>query len=190
MGGPAATGGKPYRRQFAACVRTGADGTRISHGAASWASHPVDAHSPTWDHFPRRARGGSGLLNEMVATRSFSLAVLSIIVVAMGACGDAPQSNEPISMAPGGSTGAGKWLDVDSPPNHATATSPPAPAITPIIAKGAQFHCTPTQVWDGDGPIWCYEGPRTLPSVGDLSCAMVKSGDALRWDRYWHEHRC
>ncbi|RJY06943.1 hypothetical protein [Aurantiacibacter aquimixticola] len=22
------------------------------------------------------------------------------------------------------------------------------------------FVCTPVAVWDGDGPIWCYEGPR------------------------------
>jgi endonuclease YncB( thermonuclease family) len=25
---------------------------------------------------------------------------------------------------------------------------------------GATFTCTPTRVWDGDGPIWCAEGPR------------------------------
>ncbi|HTG64108.1 MAG TPA: hypothetical protein VL917_05530, partial [Sphingomicrobium sp.] len=29
-----------------------------------------------------------------------------------------------------------------------------------IIAAGASFTCTPTAVWDGDGPIWCAEGPR------------------------------
>ncbi len=28
------------------------------------------------------------------------------------------------------------------------------------LAAGAVFTCTPTQVWDGDGPIWCAEGPR------------------------------
>lgn len=30
----------------------------------------------------------------------------------------------------------------------------------PIIAAGMLFVCTPVQVWDGDGPIWCEEGPR------------------------------
>jgi hypothetical protein len=30
----------------------------------------------------------------------------------------------------------------------------------PIIAAGVTFTCTPTRVWDGDGPIWCAEGPR------------------------------
>jgi len=25
---------------------------------------------------------------------------------------------------------------------------------------GETFTCTPTRVWDGDGPIWCAEGPR------------------------------
>lgn len=29
-----------------------------------------------------------------------------------------------------------------------------------VIAAGAAFTCTPTRVWDGDGPIWCAEGPR------------------------------
>jgi len=29
-----------------------------------------------------------------------------------------------------------------------------------VIAAGTSFACTPTHVWDGDGPIWCAEGPR------------------------------
>lgn len=29
-----------------------------------------------------------------------------------------------------------------------------------IIAAGLVFLCTPTHVADGDGPIWCAEGPR------------------------------
>lgn len=32
--------------------------------------------------------------------------------------------------------------------------------LAEIIAAGASFSCTPTRVWDGDGPIWCAEGPR------------------------------
>jgi endonuclease YncB( thermonuclease family) len=28
------------------------------------------------------------------------------------------------------------------------------------------------------------------PDGGDLSCAMVASGTAARWDRYWGDHRC
>lgn len=132
-----------------------------------------------------------------------------------------------------------------------------------IIAAGQTFTCTPTRVWDGDGPIWCAEGPRVRlagiaareadgtcrpnqpcpdasaeeardhlvslvgrpvgtsehghilvrgpaltcrsdgggggsrtaawcfsPVHGDLSCAMVASGTALRWARYWRGHRC
>lgn len=139
-----------------------------------------------------------------------------------------------------------------------------------------RFACTPVKMWDGDGPIWCAEGPKiglagiavreievregilkdaecrvgrpcpapsgleaqgylagllsadrirsaratepsghipiegpTLscvsnasaggpragawcvsPVVGDLSCAMVKAGYAIPWDRYWRGHRC
>lgn len=28
-----------------------------------------------------------------------------------------------------------------------------------IVASGQTFVCTPTHVWDGDGPVWCAEGP-------------------------------
>lgn len=30
----------------------------------------------------------------------------------------------------------------------------------PIVESAVKFSCTPTHVWDGDGPIWCAEGPR------------------------------
>lgn len=132
-----------------------------------------------------------------------------------------------------------------------------------IIASGTVFTCTPTAVWDGDGPIWCAEGPRiriagvaaremdgscktnqpcpdvnatdardrlvallggpkgvlatghirvrsapmrclsvgsaggartaawcSSPQFGDLSCAVVKAGGAIRWERYWRRHSC
>jgi len=29
-----------------------------------------------------------------------------------------------------------------------------------IVPSGTSFDCTPTAVWDGDGPVWCAEGPR------------------------------
>ena len=132
-----------------------------------------------------------------------------------------------------------------------------------IVASGQTFTCTPTHVWDGDGPVWCAEGPhlriagiaaremdgtcrtnqpcpaasaieardalvklmggargpistghvvvrgprltcrseggaggnRTaawcrLPSGADQSCAMIKTGTVLRWDRYWKGPAC
>jgi endonuclease YncB( thermonuclease family) len=132
-----------------------------------------------------------------------------------------------------------------------------------IVPAGETFTCTPTRVYDGDGPIWCAEGPRirlagiaareiggecrsnhpcptasaeaardhlvslvgrpvgTSPqghilvrgpvlncvsdghgrgnrtaawckttSGTDLSCAMVKSGTALRWPRYGGDKVC
>src|SRR4051812_27558310 len=31
---------------------------------------------------------------------------------------------------------------------------------TPIVPAGRTFVCTPTHVWDGDGPLWCAEGPK------------------------------
>lgn len=130
--------------------------------------------------------------------------------------------------------------------------------LAQIVAAGQAFSCTPTRVWDGDGPIWCGEGPRirlagiaaremdgtcsrnhpcpratgqeardhlvsligrrigmsseghvlvrgerlscrsdggaggsrtaawcSNSRVGSLNHAMVRSGYALRWDRYW-----
>jgi endonuclease YncB( thermonuclease family) len=132
-----------------------------------------------------------------------------------------------------------------------------------VVPADRTFICTPTAVWDGDGPVWCAEGPRlrlagiaarehdgtcranqpcppasaeaardalvallggaraslptghvrvvgstltcrsvggaggnrtaawcVLPDGRDLSCAMVRTGTVLRWDRYWRPHRC
>ena len=130
-----------------------------------------------------------------------------------------------------------------------------------VVSAGQTFTCTPTHVYDGDGPVWCAEGPhiriggiaaremdgtcrsnqpcpraseardalvrlfggprgtiptghvivagprltcqsegsaggsRTaawcrFPSGTDLSCAMIKTGTALRWDRYWQGPAC
>lgn len=28
-----------------------------------------------------------------------------------------------------------------------------------VVPSGTTFACTPTSVWDGDGPVWCAEGP-------------------------------
>lgn len=136
-------------------------------------------------------------------------------------------------------------------------------ALLAIVTAGQTFACTPIAVWDGDGPVWCAEGPRiriagvaareidgsckgsqpcpsvsgtdardrlvrlfggargTMPTghirvrgetmsclsegsaggsrtaawcrsgqVGDLSCAVIRAGGAVRWDRYWRGHRC
>lgn len=138
-----------------------------------------------------------------------------------------------------------------------------ANAASSIVTAGETFECTPTSVWDGDGPIWCAEGPRIRiagvaareidgscrpnhpcpsvsatdardrlvkllggsrgslstghvkvqatpmncvsdgsargsrtaawcrsPAFGDLSCAVVRAGGAVRWERYWRDHRC
>lgn len=32
-------------------------------------------------------------------------------------------------------------------------------AAAAIVPSGQSFTCTPVAVWDGDGPIWCAEGP-------------------------------
>ncbi len=136
-------------------------------------------------------------------------------------------------------------------------------AAAAVVPAGQAFTCTPTRVWDGDGPIWCAEGHlirlsgiaareidgtcrtnqpcpdagaeeardalvglvgvrtgrsekghilvsgpamrctsvgdgvgnRTAawcvsPIGGDLSCAMIRHGWALKWERYWRGHKC
>jgi len=35
-----------------------------------------------------------------------------------------------------------------------------AAAAVQIVPAGQSFTCTPVAVYDGDGPIWCEEGPR------------------------------
>jgi endonuclease YncB( thermonuclease family) len=141
---------------------------------------------------------------------------------------------------------------------------PPESAVqAQVVPAGQTFRCTPTAVWDGDGPIWCAEGPKirvagvaaremdgscrrnqpcpsvgaidardrlvrlfggprgvraeghiivrsatmtcrsdgsaggsrtaawcTSPVFGDLSCAVIRAGGAVRWARYWRGHHC
>ena len=33
-------------------------------------------------------------------------------------------------------------------------------AYPPVVDAGQRFTCTPVAVWDGDGPVWCAEGPK------------------------------
>ncbi len=41
-----------------------------------------------------------------------------------------------------------------------------------VVPSGQAFTCTPTAVWDGDGPIWCAEGPHIrLAGVAAGSCS-------------------
>ena len=35
-----------------------------------------------------------------------------------------------------------------------------ATARSQVVPSGRAFTCTPTAVWDGDGPVWCAEGPK------------------------------
>lgn len=64
-----------------------------------------------------------------------------------------------------GSTGAVLWSVAEPQPTVAQASTRPYAAGegldgVPVRLAGETFACTPTRVWDGDGPIWCAEGPR------------------------------
>lgn len=37
---------------------------------------------------------------------------------------------------------------------------PPGEAPAQIVPAGQTFTCTPIAVYDGDGPVWCAEGPK------------------------------
>ncbi|MEO5973005.1 MAG: hypothetical protein ABIP91_06555 [Sphingomicrobium sp.] len=55
-----------------------------------------------------------------------------------------------------------------------------------VRVGGAALHCRSDGLGKGDRTAaWC-----SAPRAGDLSCALVTSGYALRWNRYWRDARC
>ena len=58
-----------------------------------------------------------------------------------------------------------------------------------IVPAGEAFTCTPEAVWDGDGPVWCEEGPRLriagmLPANSMAPVPMVTPAPPpMRWLR-------
>lgn len=52
------------------------------------------------------------------------------------------------------------WLEEPHAPNHSQPADRSSEADVPVRDAGEVFTCTPTRIWDGDGPIWCDEGPR------------------------------
>jgi hypothetical protein len=55
-----------------------------------------------------------------------------------------------------------------------------------VLVKGPAMRCT--SVGKGVGTrtaAWCVS-----PMGGDVSCAIVKGGWALKWARYWQGHIC
>lgn len=62
-----------------------------------------------------------------------------------------------------------------------------------VITAGSTFTCTPVAVWDGDGPVWCREGPKIrIAGVAareiDGSCRSNQPcpsvGGPVAWDRF------
>lgn len=56
----------------------------------------------------------------------------------------------------------GKWFFPVTAVTFVLAGSLPShsAAAAPVVAQGQSFRCTTVAVWDGDGPIWCAEGPK------------------------------
>ena len=55
-----------------------------------------------------------------------------------------------------------------------------------IELEGPMLSCVSAGSAGGNRTAaWCVS-----PFVGDLSCRMVRDGYALKWPRYWRDHRC
>ena len=55
-----------------------------------------------------------------------------------------------------------------------------------LLVEGPALDCLSEGSAKGSRTAaWC-----NSPTAGDLSCAMVASGTAAKWDRYWRGHRC
>ena len=55
-----------------------------------------------------------------------------------------------------------------------------------VVVKGPRLTCRSEGGAGGNRTAaWCQ-----LPSGADLSCAMIKTGTVLRWDRYWKGPAC
>lgn len=55
-----------------------------------------------------------------------------------------------------------------------------------IVVREAPMKCRSEGSAGGTRTAaWCYS-----PAFGDLSCVVVRSGAAVRWARYWRDHRC
>lgn len=51
------------------------------------------------------------------------------------------------------------FVPVEPFPPLATVSLGAAETVT-LVPSGRAFACTPVAVWDGDGPVWCAEGPK------------------------------
>lgn len=65
------------------------------------------------------------------------------------------------------------------------ATGEAARAVLARLAAGRRLACRPVGVSYDRVAAFCRR-----PDGMDLSCAMVATGTAARWDRHWGNHRC
>jgi endonuclease YncB( thermonuclease family) len=54
-----------------------------------------------------------------------------------------------------------------------------------ILINGPALQCEPNGTSGDRQAAWC-----TSPVAGDISCAMIRGGYALRWERYWKGRHC
>lgn len=78
-------------------------------------------------------------------------------------------------------------LDGSCAHGHPCASAPPEAATAALerLVAGQRLQCTFEGLTYGRYSGFC----RTAAGV-DVSCAMLKSGTAALWPRYWGDHRC
>lgn len=82
---------------------------------------------------------------------------------------------------------AARETDGSCSPGHPCpiASAEAATAELSRLASGQVLECQANGSTYGRVAAFCRNGAGV-----DLSCAMVSSGTAERWDRYWNGHRC
>lgn len=82
---------------------------------------------------------------------------------------------------------AARERDGSCSPGHPcpAASAEAATSALSDLALGQRLSCKPVGSTYGRVAAFC-----STPAGTDLSCAMVASGTAAKWDRYWQGHRC
>lgn len=131
------------------------------------------------------ALGGGGKVSTQSAAKPFSCTVASITDGDTLRCAETGSDGKQLRVRLSGM--AARERDGSCTIGHPCpdATAEDATAMLVSLSAGEVLSCKPVGKTFGRVAAFC----STSAGV-DLSCAMVASGTAARWDRYWQEHSC
>ena len=120
-----------------------------------------------------------------VAAEAFSCTVASITDGDTFRCTETDAAGRQIRVRLSGV--AARETDGTCNPGHPcpAASAEAATAELDRLASGQVLQCQAVGETYGRVAAFCRNEVGT-----DLSCAMIESGTALRWDRHWQGHRC